>query len=298
MPLVFRPGWLGAALVFALLALSARGQSGGALTVYAATSLTDAFEQLRVDFLSLHPGSEIVLNFASSSTLAAQILAGAPADIFASANDAQMALIVDDGLIAADALREFARNQLILALPADNPAGIENMADLADKSLLLVLAARGTPIRAYTDAMLQSYESELGGDYVARVLANLVSEESNVRQVITRVALGEADAGIVYRSDVIGAVSEDLLTLPIDPRHNQLASYPIAALEQSQQIDLARQFIAFVRSARSQDLLTEYGFCPPALDDAEATPAITPTATSAAAATDADIEAEAASCDI
>jgi len=245
------------------------------LSIYAATSLTDVVAEMTAAFRAHQPEVEFLLNFASSSTLAAQLLAGAPADIFASANEAQMQLVVDDGRIAAAAVEIFAHNQLLLITPADNPAGLESVADLATRPLLLVLAAPGTPIRAYTDAMLASYATEQGADFPERVHKNLVSEESNVRQVLARVALGEADAGIVYQSDAWadakaaagGSAAAQLYQIPIAPLHNQQAAYPIAPLVDSPQAALAAQFIAFALSEEARQILAAYGFCPSAILD-------------------------------
>ena len=246
------------------------------LTIYAATSLTDAFEALADAFETAEPDSRAHLNFSSSSTLAAQLLAGAPADVFASANEKQMNLVVADGRIHADSVATFAHNQLVLAVPIDNPAQIESLPDLAQDGYLLVLAAQGTPIRAYTDAMLESHNSQHGDDFSARVLRNLASEESNVRQVVTRLALGEADAGIVYQTDALGDIAEKLQVIPIDAAHNQLASYPIAPLADAASAEVAAQFIAFVLSEQGRDILAQHGFCPPAIlaldPPAEATP--------------------------
>ena len=137
---------------------------------------------------------------------------------------------------------------------------------------MLVLAAEGTPIRAYTDAMLASYHDEYGDGFKERVLRNLVSEESNVRQVVTRVALGEADAGIVYQSDALGDVADQLITIPVDERHNQLASYPIARLNDATEPSLAQEFMRFVLSKEAQAILADNGFCWPAiLDDVQPT---------------------------
>ncbi len=253
------------------------------LTVFAATSLTDAFEALAQAFSEGHADVEILLNFANSSTLAAQLNAGAPADIFASANEKQMQSVVDGKRISDEAVLTFAHNQLVLILSTENGLELDSMAQMADASYLLVLAAPGTPIRAYTDAMFASLDDELGPGFSRRVLRNLVSEESNVRQVVARVALGEADAGIVYQSDVIGDVGEELITIAIDARHNQLASYPIAALSDAADAELAKEFIGFVLSAPGQEILRAYGFCTPAiLDIAEpmsVTPEPTPDAT-------------------
>ena len=235
------------------------------LTIYAATSLTDAFEALAAAFEAGQEGARVRLNFSSSSTLAAQLIAGAPADIFASANEKQMTLVVEDGRVEADAPRTFAHNQLVLATPADNPADIVAISDLANDGVLLVLAAVGTPIRAYTDAMLESHNAELGADFSERALRNLASEESNVRQVVTRLALGEADAGIVYRTDALGDLADKLQVINIDAGRNQLASYPIAPLSDAANPDLAARFIAFALADVGREILAAHGFCPPVI---------------------------------
>ena len=261
------------------------------LTIYAATSLTDAFESLASAFEADQPGISLRLNFSSSSSLAAQIIAGAPADIFASANEKQMELAVADGRIDGEAARAFAHNRLVLAVPVDNPAGIESVRDLADEGYLLVLAAAGTPIRAYTDAMLQAHHDEFGADFSRRVRRNLASEESNVRQVVARLALGEADAGIVYQTDALGDVADQLLVIEIDAARNQLAAYSIAPLSDSANPDLAAQFIDFVLGDAGRAILTEHGFCPPVILDAELPKDAKPAPTSQAA-DDEDAEAE------
>ena len=260
--------WLFIALsFFAFPALGIFAQASGAqsLTIFAATSLTDVFEELRDTFRAAHLDVDILLNFSSSSTLAAQLNQGAPADIFASANERQMDLVVDSGIIKENAVQVFAHNQLVLITPVGNPASIKSIRDLAGEAILLVLAAEGTPIRAYTDAMFASYNDEYGDEFAERVMRNLVSEESNVRQVVTRVALGEADAGIVYQSDVIGNVGDQLLTFEIDPIHNQLASYPIAVLADSLNPTTATRFIDFILSQAARPIFSEYGFCTPAI---------------------------------
>lgn len=262
------------ALLAALIMLSLGIGNGGAqdpprtsLTVYAATSLTDVFEAIREAYMALNPDVEILLNFASSSTLAAQLSAGAPADVFASANELQMGKAVENGRVNETDEQIFAHNRLALIVPADNPANVASTDELANAGVLLVLAAEGTPIRAYTDAMLASLAAEYGDDFRARVMTNLVSEESNVRQVVARVALGEADAGIVYQSDALGDVADQLITIPIEARHNQLASYPIAPLNDAAEPRQAASFIRFVLSAEAQVILAANGFCWPAILD-------------------------------
>ena len=235
------------------------------LTVFAATSLTDVFEALRDEFLTANPDTEILLNFSSSSTLAAQLIQGAPADVFASANERQMEIVIEAGFIDEAELEIFARNQLVLITPSDNPAGLDAIRDLAGEGILLVLAAAGTPIRAYTDDMFASHGGEYGADFVEKVYRNLASEESNVRQVAARVALGEADAGIVYQTDVSGDVRGQLRAIEIAPAHNQQASYPIAALSESTNARLAERFVDFVLSDGARSILSAFGFCPPAI---------------------------------
>ena len=270
-------------LMILLLASLPFVSAQASLTIFAATSLTDAFEALASAFEAQEPGVSLHLNLSSSSSLAAQIIAGAPADIFASANEKQLESVVADGRIDGESARIFAHNQLVLAVPADNPASIESVRDLADEGYWLVLAAIGTPIRAYTDAMLLSYQAEFGADFSERVRHNLASEENNVRQVAARLALGEADAGIVYQTDVLGDVAEQLLVIDIDAAHNQLAAYPIAPLSDSANHALALTFIDFVLGSAGRAILTEHGFCPPGILDAGLSSDAQPMPTSPAA---------------
>ena len=272
---------LAALTISLLLCLSsvAQERTQQTLTVFAATSLTDVFEALRDEFVAAHPETDILLNFSSSSTLAAQLIQGAPADIFASANERQMDLTVDAGVIDEAELQIFAHNQLVLVTPSDNPAELRAVLDLSGEGILLVLAAEGTPIRAYTDDMFASH----GEDFRDAVYRNLVSEESNVRQVVTRVALGEADAGIVYQSDVIGPVSSQLRVIEIDPAHNQLASYPIAVLSESENESLAAGFVDFVLSQDARAILAAFGFCTPDILSEDSPEEITPEPTLEAA---------------
>ena len=276
-----------------MAALATYGQPAAGLTIYAASSLTDAFEQLKDVFVEQHPDVGIVMNFASSSTLAAQLIAGAPADIFASAAETQMSLVISGKRIAEEAVKVFARNQLVLIAPADNPAGIQSLRDLANANVLLALAVEGTPIRAYSDALLDSLNDEYGADFSQRVLNNLVSEESNVRQATARVALGEADAAIVYQTDAAGEMGKALLAIPVDPSFNQVASYPIAALSDSPSLALAEMFIEFVLSDEGQMILRAYGFCSPDIIDVEVLAEATPVPTSEA---DDESQAKTAHC--
>lgn len=250
-----------------LLTLNACGQNNDSnkgdktLTIFAAASLTDAFEEIAEKYESENSDVQIELNFAGSSTLAAQIIEGAPADIFASANLQQMEVIQDSGDISTEPII-FATNRLIVIVPADNPADIQSLQDLANNEVLLVVAAQSVPVREYTDLMLDrlAANDDYGASYRQAVLNNIVSEESNVRQISAKVALGEADAGIVYASDVTPDIADKVLTIPIPDEYNTIATYPIAIISHSDQSQLAQDFVDFVLSDTGQDTLAKWNF--------------------------------------
>ncbi len=227
--------------------------------VFAASSLTDAFEEIPAAFEVANPGVRVTLQFAGSSTLAAQMMAGAPADVFASANPAQMDAVRRAGLIDGQAV-PFACNQLVLAIPADNPAGIHDLRDLSRSGMLLVVGAPEVPVRVYTDELLAalSREPDFGEDYYAAVMANVVSEEVNVRQVVAKISLGEADAGFVYATDVVSVA--DVLAIQPPSAANPRAIYPIAVTAHGAGNPLAARFVAFARSPSGQSILTRWGF--------------------------------------
>jgi molybdate transport system substrate-binding protein len=255
--------------------LTVRAQEPQSLTIFAAASLTNAFEDIGTAFEIAHPGVDITFNFASSSDLAAQILEGAPADVFASANLAQMQVVQDGDSLASEA-QPFVQNRLVLIVPADNPAQITTLNDLANDNVQLILAAPGVPIRSYTDTLLERLASDpaYGEAYRTAVLNNLVSEEQNVRQVAAKIALGEADAGIVYVSDVTPDVGEQVIAIPILDALNTLATYPIAITQQSTHPALAQDFINYVLSAEGQAILAAWNFIPVSTPQAE--PSATP----------------------
>ena len=241
-----------------LLTGCASAGHGDQITVFAASSLTDAFEELGRAFQEERPELAVTINFGSSSTLATQLIEGASANVFASANQAQMQRVADAGLISASP-ELFAANRLTVILPAENPGAIDSVQDLATPGIALVLAAPGVPVREYTDQAL----TKLGdAEWQAAVYRNLVSEEENVRIVVTKVALGEADAGIVYTSDVTPEVAGQLIQLAIPDEDNVAAEYPIAVMDAAPNPDLAEEFVAFVLSARGQAILQKWGFGP------------------------------------
>jgi molybdate transport system substrate-binding protein len=240
---------------------SAAAQDTQTLTVFAASSLTDAFTEIASGFKAANPKVDIAFNFGGSSTLAAQLAEGAPDDVFASANNKQMQAAQDAGRIAGTPVT-FAKNRLVLIVPANNPATIQSLHDLANPGIKLVVAAAGVPVRDYTNTMLDrlAADSSYGDAYKNAVIANIVSEEDNVRQVSAKVALGEADAGVVYLSDVTPDIADQVIKLPIPDMLNTLATYPIGVTNDSANAELAQAFVNYILSDAGQDTLAKWNF--------------------------------------
>ena len=227
------------------------------LSVFAASSLTEAFAEIATVFEAEHSGVKVQLNFDGSSTLATQITQGAPADVFASADEDQLQTVVDAGL--ADQPTLFATNRLSVITPPESR--VKRLQDLAQPGVLLVLAAPEVPVGKYAREALEKMNARYGADFSARVLGNLVSEESNVRQVALKVELGEADAAIVYETDA--AAADNVATIPIPGPLNVTGNYPVAALKDSAQPALARAFVALLLSQRGETVFGKYGFGTP-----------------------------------
>ncbi len=250
-------------IFFSLLALAAcvaMPKAPQTLTVFAAASLNDPFREIGKAFEKTHPGTVVKFNFSGSQDLSTQLEAGAPADIFASANVEEMSQLIQAGLVAQDIPQIFVHNRLVVILPLDNPAGLTALADLARPGLKLILAAEDVPVGRYARQALENLNAAYGADFKPRVLANLVSNETNVKQVVTKVGLGEADVGIAYRSDLTAA--PNLKTIDIPAEYNVTAEYPIALLEEAAHPQQAAEFIQFVLSAQGQAILQKWGFIP------------------------------------
>jgi molybdate transport system substrate-binding protein len=230
------------------------------LTVFAAASLTNAFEEIGRNFEAGHPGVTVTFNFGGSQTLRTQIEQGARADVFASANAREMDALVTGNFVPAGAAQVFLSNRLVVVMPADNPARLEKLDDLARPGLKIVLAAREVPAGNYALQVLDKLDTALGNGYKDRVLANVVSYENDVKQVVAKVQLGEADAGIVYLSDTVA--TPELQKIEIPAENNVIARYPLATLGQSKNPELARAFIEYVLSEEGQSILLKWGFQP------------------------------------
>lgn len=239
-----------------LLALAlAGGAFAQTIVVSAASSLTESFQELVAIFEARHEGAQVDLNFGGSSTLAAQITQGAPVSVFASANEAQMNVVVAAGLVEGEP-SEFARNRLVVVTPPGSP--VRALEDLAAEGVTLVLAGPEVPVGAYARAALNRMNAVFGAGFERAALANVVSEEFNVRLVAAKIELGEADAAIVYATDAI--VVRGVETIRIDDAVNVPTSNPIAVIKDGPHLELARAFVALVLSAEGQALLATYGF--------------------------------------
>lgn len=241
----------------------------GTLTVFAAASLTEAFSEIGDLFMAHYPDVAVVQSFAGSQQLAQQIGQGAPGDVFAAANHRQMEAAVASGRIDAGAVTAFAQNRLVVVVAQTAPGHISALEDLAGDDIKIVLAAPEVPVGAYSQDFLEQAAAapELGPAYVEQVRANVVSYEQNVRAVLSKVVLGEADAGIVYTSDLAADLASDMTvemgevqTIEIPDALNTIARYPLAVLNDAENPAAAQAFVAFVRAAEGQEILAKYGF--------------------------------------
>ncbi len=232
---------------------SSAGSSSGSenLTVLAAASLTETFNQLGKQFERAHPGTKVTLSYGGSSTLAQQIVQGAPADVFAAASPTTMKTVTDAGQ-AAGSPTVFVRNQLVIAVAPGNPKGITSLADLAKPGLKVVLCEDAVPCGAAAGKALA----------VAHVRLSPASKEQDVKAALAKVSLGEADAALVYRTDVKSADGQvDGIEFPESAE--AINDYPIVALKHAKDAKLADEFVAFVQTAPALSVLTAAGFQAP-----------------------------------
>ncbi|MEA2635062.1 MAG: molybdate transport system substrate-binding protein [Chloroflexota bacterium] len=231
-------------------AASSPSDLSGTITVFAASSLTAVYTAIGKDFQKAHPKSMVKLSFGGSSTLVAQIQQGAIGDVFASADQPNMQKAVDAGLVAGSP-SIFAHNRLEIVVGAGNPKHIAGLSDLARSELVVVLCAPAVPCGRYATQALQN----------AGVTVKPASQETDVKAVVSKVALGEADAGIVYVTDV-KAAGAAVQGVEIPPALNVVADYPVAILKDSQNAPLAKAFVSYLLGA-GQPTLARYGFTGP-----------------------------------
>lgn len=229
---------------------TAPAEPTGEITVLAAASLTDAFQQLGEAFQEAHPGTTVSFSFGASSALATQIEQGAPADVFASASQKNMDAVV--AAQAADASTPFAKNVMEIAVPPDNPANITQLYDLAKPGVKVALCQVEVPCGATAAKVFEN----------AQLTVEPVTEEADVKATLAKVTLGEVDAGVVYVTDVLAA-ADKVKGIEIPADVNASTSYPIATLTASKNRDLAAAFVDYVLSEDGAKVLTDAGFQQP-----------------------------------
>jgi molybdate transport system substrate-binding protein len=230
-------------------AATTSSSAGGAktLTVFAAASLTGTFTELGKTFEAAHPGTTVRFNFGSSATLAQQITQAAPADVFAAASPATMKTVTDASLAASPVT--FVRNKLEIAVPADNPAKVDDLKDLTDPKIKVALCAEQVPCGA---AAIKALDA-------AGLKVTPVTLEQDVKATMTKVELGEVDAALVYKTDVIAAAGK-VRGIAFAEADKAINDYPIAALTEAPALDLAEQFVDLVLSPQGRDVLVKAGF--------------------------------------
>lgn len=230
------------------------------LNVFAAASLTESFNQIAQQYQTAHPNVKIRYNFNGSQLLVQQIISGAPADVFASADLANMKKASDAGVVGSSEV--FARNKLVVILPVNNPGNITSLKDLAKKGIKIDIEAPAVPAGKYSLQVLDNMakSADYGPSYVSAVKDNFVSQEDNVKAVVQKVQLGEADAGFVYKTDITASVASKLKEVEIPDNFNVIAQYPIAVVKNSPHATDAQAFMQYVLSTDGQAVLAKYNF--------------------------------------
>jgi molybdate transport system substrate-binding protein len=234
------------------------------MTVLAAASLTESFTELGKLFEVQNPGVKVSFSFSGSQQLAQQLDQGVDADVFASASPKYMDAAVQSKRVNPNAAKTFVQNRLVVIYPKANPAGLAQLKDLAKPGLKLDLADKSVPVGQYALDFLDKAIKVPGYDpqFKNDVLKNVVSYEDNVKSVVTKVSLGEADAGIVYVTDITASLAQKIEKLDIPDALNTVAIYPIAPISDSKNPNLAQAFVVLVLSPQGQAVLAKSGFIP------------------------------------
>jgi len=230
------------------------------LTVFAAASLNEVFRQAAGEFTAANPGTSFLFNFAGSQQLSQQINLGARADLFAPADMRQMRAA--GAMMDSSSIRVFARNRLVVVVPASPARNVRRLSDLGAQGVKIVLAARAVPAGEYALQFLGKCgeDPEFPGDFRSAVSRNVVSYEENVRAVLAKVVLAEADAGVVYVTDAASVATHGVDTIDIPQRLNVIAEYPVGRTRESTHPAVAERFIQFLISPRGQEILEKAGF--------------------------------------
>lgn len=230
------------------------------LVAFIAANATDPWDDIVTAFEAAHPGVVVKTEFAGSQILETQAEQGAPFDVFLSADSAHADALQKESLVAAPVL--VSQGHEVIVVPKDNPAGIASLQDLGTKPLKLVLGVDTVPIGIYTRQVLANAAADYGQAFPSQVLAHAVSFETNVKQVLEKVSLGEADAGIVYFTDVTPAYADKIAMIPIPPKYLVEAGNYLAVATHSSQPALAAQLAAFAESAAGEAIFVRHGYDP------------------------------------
>lgn len=246
--------WILTALLLATPA--AANNPPATATIFAAASLSDVFREAGRQ-VTKRAGYTYRFHFAGSQQLAAQLEQGAPADIFAAADDRWMSYANEHNLIDGTA-HNFARNRLVVITPVSNPGRVDKLEDLARSGVKVLMGTEGVPAGRYARQVLANLSK--GSDFGRRVLGNVVSQEDNVKSIVTKVQLGEADAGFVYVTDVSPSMRGRVRAIAIPESSNVIADYPIALAHGAANPEAAKAFMDYLLSTDGQALLARYGF--------------------------------------
>jgi molybdate transport system substrate-binding protein len=232
------------------------------LTVFAAASLSGAFNETIADYEALHPNVNIMPTYAGTQVLVTQVQNGAPGDVFASASTSYMNTLVKGGYMVNSSVANFTENKLALIVPTNNPANISGLSDLNKSGVKIVICAPSVPCGSYTLQVLNktANNSAYGPAFKTGVMANVVSQETDVNSAVSKIALGEADVAFVYQSDVPASMQGQVKVITLPDNVNVLAVYPIGVLSQSKNQAVAQDFENYVLSANGTAILDKYHF--------------------------------------
>jgi molybdenum ABC transporter molybdate-binding protein len=240
-------------------AAPAAAQQQVTLVALVAANATDPFNELIAEFQRTHPGVTVKASYAGTQILTTQLEQGAPADVFLSADLLHVKKLLDEKLV--DPYRPVSEGHEVIVVPKSNPAGIASLHDLGTKRLKLVIGVPALPIGEYTRAIFANASADYGADFAQKALANVVSLETNVKQVLQKTVLGEADAGIVYRTDVPD-VADKVQMIEIPAKYNVAAYNYIAVTRASANAALANELVGLALSPRGQAVFAKYRYDP------------------------------------
>jgi len=250
-------------LAIFVIASLAGGSSSEELVVFYVASLTGAFGEMGQIYEDEN-GVDVMLNFDGTQAIRTQVEQGAIADVFISANKKHMDALMAEGFMDNDTVSIFTENRMVVIVPADNPADIQSLSDLAEPGVMIVTGVKDAPFGSYTLQVLDKLanDSTYGPKYREAVMSNVISQETSVSHLVSKIALGEADAGFAYQSDISPELSEQVSKVEIPDQYSVVAEYPLGRLKESENPDQAARFIEFVRSTEGRAVLEKYGFQP------------------------------------